>query len=89
MSGLFDQCDWSKMINVKVKTVCDKCRKEVDGKYYKVSVNCAGGWRYSQMQMPKYLSYDICPECMKDVITDDVVGSKSMTSIANTPSFFA
>lgn len=61
---------------INVKTVCDKCRKEIDGRVYKVSVGYAGDLRYSMMQAPKYMLYDICPECMKDVITDDVVGSK-------------
>ena len=72
---------------IKVKTVCDKCRKEIDGRVYKVSVDYVGGWRYGQIQMPKYISYDICPECMKDVITDDVVGSQFPTITMNTPSF--
>lgn len=71
---------------ISVKTVCDKCGKEIDGRVYRVCVDHVD-WRYGQMQMPKYLSYDICPECMKDVITDDVVGSKLLTTTMNTPSF--
>ena len=74
---------------VKVKTICDKCGKEIDGRVYRVSVDYVGDWRYGQMQMPKYLSYDICPECMKDVITDDVIGSKFTTTLTSIHSFCA
>lgn len=59
---------------VNVKTTCDKCGKEINGRIYKVSVGTTGVYRYSQLQAPKYGSYDICPECMESVITDDVVG---------------
>ena len=72
---------------ISVKTVCDKCGKEIDGRLYRVSVDYVGDLRYGQIQMPKYLSYDICPECMKDVITDDVVGSKFMTTTMSTHPF--
>lgn len=72
---------------ISVKTVCDKCGKEIDGRIYRVSVDYVGDSQYGQMQMPKYLSYDICPECMKDVITDDVVGSKFMTTTMRAPYF--
>ena len=72
---------------ISVKTACDKCGKEINGRVYRVSVDYVGDLRYGQMQMPKYLSYDICPDCMKGVITDDVVGSKLLTTTMNTPSF--
>lgn len=72
---------------ISVKTVCDKCGNAIDGRVYRVSVDYVGDLRYGQMQMPKYLSYDICPECMKDVITDDVVGSKFMMPTMNATSF--
>ena len=74
---------------IKVKTTCDKCGKEIDGRVYRVSVDNVGDWRYGQMQTPKYLSYDICPECMEHVITDDVVGSKFATTLTSIPCFCA
>lgn len=72
---------------INVKTVCDKCKKEIDGRVYRVSVGYVGNYLYGQVQMPKYMSYDICQECMKDVITDDVVGNRFPTTTMNTPSF--
>ena len=71
---------------ISIKTVCDKCGNEIDGRVYRVSVDYVGDWRYSQMQMPEYLSYDICPECMKDVITEDIVGGKFLTTTMNATS---
>ena len=72
---------------IKAKTICDKCGKEINGRVYRVSVDYVGDLRYGQIQMPEYLSYDICPECMKGVITDDVVGSKFPRTTMNAPSF--
>lgn len=63
---------------IKVKTICDKCGKEIDGRLYRVSVDTVGEYSYGQIQMPKYLSYEICQECMGNVITEDVVGSPFM-----------
>lgn len=61
---------------ISAKTTCDKCGKEIHGRVYRVDVEFVGDYRYSEIQIPKYQSYDICSECMKSVITDDVVGSQ-------------
>lgn len=58
---------------ISVETVCDKCGRKINGKVYKVDVDFTGSYQYDQMML-QYQSYDICPECMGDVITDDVVG---------------
>ena len=58
---------------IKTKTTCDKCGKEIEGKIYKVNVEFTEGW--DLLQIPKYQSYDICPECMEIVITNDVIGN--------------
>lgn len=73
---------------INIKTVCDKCGNEIDGRVYRVSVDYVGDL-HEQMQLPMYLSYDICPECIKGVITDDVVGSRFPKATMNVPSFCA
>lgn len=60
---------------INVKTTCDKCGKEINGRIYRVDVGLTGDCQYAQIQMSAYQAYDICPECMKAVITDDVKGS--------------
>lgn len=67
------------------KTVCDKCGKEINGRFYILNVSDTGDWRYDLYQMPKYQSYEICHDCLKDVITDDVVGSPFMASPVSHP----
>lgn len=60
------------------KVVCDKCKKEIHGLVYTVSVGYAEAQAIHACEMPKYLSYELCGDCLKDVITEDVKGSPYM-----------
>lgn len=69
------------------KTVCDKCGKEINGRFYILNVSDTYDWHFGDLyQMPKYQSYEICHDCLKDVITDDVIGSPFMASCVAPPS---
>lgn len=61
------------------KVVCDKCKNEINGLVYTVSVGFVGDQSLNSiMNMPKYMSYELCGDCLKDVITEDVKGSPYM-----------
>lgn len=66
-------------------------QKEIHGLVYTVNVGYAGVKALNEiMNIPKYMSYELCEDCLKDVITEDVKGSPYMMPVTTyTPCGFS